>query len=101
MKYVVLRLRRTRNPDVVAVELLERFLRDAEEHGVTVLLAGVRPNLAKILRNLHFAEWLPVDRIYPEKEEVHSATLDAVRHACRLLSNESRTDEREAVYYLV
>jgi sulfate permease, SulP family len=101
VKYVVLRVRRTRNPDVVAVELLEWFLRDAEKHGVTVLLAGVRPNLAKILRNLHFAEWLPVDRIYPEQEEVYSATLDAVRHACRLLSNENRTDEREAVYYLV
>ena len=99
--YVVLRLRRTRNPDVVAIEHLEKFLRDAEKRGVTVLLAGVRPNLAKILRNVHFNEWLPTDRIYPEKEEIYSATLNAVRHACRVLTREDKTDEKEAVYYLV
>jgi SulP family sulfate permease len=99
IKYVVLRLRRTRNPDVVAIEHLEHFLRDAEKRGVTVLLAGVRPNLAKILRNVHFNEWLPEDRIYPEKDEKFSATLNAVRHAYRLLNQERKSDE--AAYYLV
>ena len=69
IKYVILRLRRIRNPDVVAVEHLEHFLRDSQPRGVTVLLAGVRPNLAKILRNLHFDKWLPVNRVYPEQEE--------------------------------
>jgi SulP family sulfate permease len=101
IKHVVLRLRRARTPDVVAIEHLERFLRDAEKRGVTVLLAGVRPSLAKILRNVHFHEWLPPDRIFPEKEEKFSATLSAVRHAYRLLSEESKTEEKEAVYYLV
>src|ERR1700722_4151302 len=101
IKYVVLRLRRTRTPDVVAIEHLERFLRDAEKHGVTVLLAGVRPNLAKILRNVHFNEWLPADRIYPEKDEKFSATLNAVRHAYRLLNQERTDEEKEAAYYLV
>jgi SulP family sulfate permease len=101
IKYVVLRLRRTRTPDVVAIEHLERFLRDAEKRGVTVLLAGVRPNLAKILRNVRFNEWLPANRIYPEKDETFSATLNAVRHAYRLLNQESKREEKEAVYYLV
>jgi SulP family sulfate permease len=101
IKYLVLRLRRTRNPDVVAIEHLEHFLRDAEKRGVTVLLAGVRPSLAKILRNVHFNEWLPANRIYTEKDEKYSATLSAVRDACRLLSRESETEEQEAVYYLV
>lgn len=101
IKYVVLRLRRTRNPDVVAVEHLERFLRDADERGVTVLLAGVRPSLAKILRNVRSDEWFPGDRIYPEKEENHSATLNAVRDAYKLLSQENETERKEAVYYLV
>ena len=101
IKYVILRLRRIRNPDVVAVEQLEHFLRDSQQHGVTVLLAGVRPNLAKILRNLHFDKWLPVDRVYPERAEVHSATLNAVRHACSLLNEDGATNERDAVYYLV
>jgi sulfate permease, SulP family len=99
IKYVVLRLRRTRAPDVVAIEHLEHFLRDAEKRGVTVLLAAVRPGLAKILRNVHFHEWLPADRIYPEKDEDFSATLEAVRHAYRLLNQESKSEE--AVYYLV
>jgi SulP family sulfate permease len=101
IKYVVLRLRRTRTPDVVAIEHLERFLRDAEKRGVTVLLAGVRPNLAEILRNVRFNEWLPPDRIYPEKDETFSATLNAVRHAYRLLNQGSKLEEKEAVYYLV
>jgi sulfate permease, SulP family len=101
VKYVVLRLRRTRTPDVVAIEHLERFLRDAEKRGVTVLLAGVRPNLVKILRNVRFDEWLPADRIYPEKDETFSATLNAVRHAYRLLNQGSKLEEKEAVYYLV
>lgn len=101
IKYIVLRLRRTRNPDLVAVDHLERFLRDSENQGVTVLLAGVRPDLAKILGNLHFDKWLPADRIYTEKEEVYSATLDAVRRACMLLNQDGQTKESEAVYYLV
>jgi len=101
IKYVVLRLRRSRNPDVVAIEHLEQFLRDAAKRCVTVLLAGVRPNLAKILRNVGFNEWLPADRIYPEKEEIYSATLNAVRHAYQFLNQEDKNAEREAVYYLV
>jgi sulfate permease, SulP family len=101
IKYVVLRLRRTRTPDVVAIEHLERFLRDAEKRGVIVLLAGVRPNLAKILRNVHFSEWLPADRLFPEKDESFSATLNAVRQAYRLLNQELKSADNEAVYYLV
>jgi hypothetical protein len=59
------------------------------------------PNLAKILSNVHFNEWLPADRIYFEEEEVYSATLNAVRHAYRLLNQARRTEDREAVYYLI
>jgi sulfate permease, SulP family len=101
IKYVVLRLRRVRNPDVVAVEHLEYFLRDAEKRGVTVLLAGVRPNLANILRNVQFYKWLPPERIYAENEEDYSATLNAVRDAYRLLGQENKTGEKDAAYYLV
>jgi sulfate permease, SulP family len=101
IKYVVLRLRRSRNPDVVAIEHLEHFLRDAEKRGVIVLLAGVRSNLANILRNVEFNKWLPADRIYPETGEKFSATLDAVRHAYGLLNQETESKEKEAAYYLV
>ncbi len=105
--FLVLRLRRTRNPDVVAVEHLEHFLREADRQGLTVLLAGVRDDLAKILRNLRFEDWLPDDRIYPEEDRQYSATLRAVRHAYQLLHQKSPVDaakillDREAMYYLV
>ena len=85
----------------MAIEHLEHFLRDAEKRDVTVLLAGVRPDLARILGNVHFNEWLPEDRIYPEKDEEFSATLNAVRHAYRLLNQKRKSEDREAVYYLV
>jgi SulP family sulfate permease len=111
IKYVVLRLRRTRNPDVVAVEHLEHFLHEAEKLGVTVLLAGLRPDFVKILKNARFKDWLPSDRIFPEEDKVFSATLRAVRYAYQLLnlSKEAGTEhtepanhgEKEPVYYLV
>ncbi len=85
IRYIVLRLRRARNPDMVAVEHLERFLREAARLGVTVLLAGVRPEFAKVLDNVQFKNWLPQDRIFPEEHEIYTATLRAVRYAYQLL----------------
>jgi sulfate permease, SulP family len=73
---------------------------DANKRGVTVLLAGVHPQLSTILHNVRF-QWLPADRIYPEKEDVYSATLDAVRHAYTLLSRSDGVKEEKAAYYLV
>ncbi len=105
-KVLVLRLRRTRNPDVVAIEHLEHFLHEADKRGLTVLLAGVRPDLAAILRNSRFEDWLPLDRVFPEEGERYSATLRAVRHAYRLLGRSGPDEgpsavEKEAAYYLV
>jgi SulP family sulfate permease len=114
IRHVVLRFRRARNPDAGAIEHLERFLRDANAQGVTVLLAGVRPDFVKILRNVRIGRWFPTDHIFPEEDQNFSATLRAVRYANQLASqsgerngaNEADTrtapDEGEkAVYYLV
>jgi sulfate permease, SulP family len=108
IQYVVLRVRRTRNPDVVAIERLEQFLRDAEKRGVTVLLAGLTPKFDKILRNVEFQQWLPADRLFPEEDGKYSATLRAVRHAYELLrerdgptKRKSAITDDEASYYLV
>ena len=65
-----------------------------------MLLAGVHPQLETILRNVRFHEWLPADCIYPEKEDLYSATLTAVRHAYTLLSRTDGAKEQKAVYYL-
>ena len=42
-----------------------------------MLLAGVQPQLETILRNVRFHEWLSADCIYPEKEDVYSASAKA------------------------
>ncbi len=104
---LVLRLRRTRNPDMVAVEHLERFLRESDRRGLTVLLAGVREDLEKMMRNLEFEDWLPEDRIFPEEARKYSATMRAVRHAHELANQKNPVDsaskqsDNDATYYLI
>jgi SulP family sulfate permease len=89
ISFVVLRLKRTRNPDMVSLERFDHFLHDMEKCGVTVLLCGVRPAFAKAMANLHFQDWLPADRVFPEEEEKFSSTLKAVRHVYELLQKNS------------
>jgi sulfate permease, SulP family len=107
--FVVLRLKRTRNPDMVCLERIEHFLRDAEKMGVTVLLAGVRPDFAQGLNNLRFYDWFPADQVFREEDETYSATLHAVRTARELARRSSPIhqthpgddDITDPLYYLV
>jgi SulP family sulfate permease len=111
IKFIVLRLKRVRNPDVVCLERIEHFLHDMAARGVTVLLAGVRPDFLTAIKNLGFDTWLPADRIFPEEEDDYSATLNAVRYAYELLGDANacphctKAEEVESVkpklYYLV
>jgi sulfate permease, SulP family len=66
--------------------------------GVTVLLAGVRPDFMKILKNVGINKWFPPENIFPEEDRMFSATLRAVRHAHRLSAS---GHAQEATYYLV
>jgi SulP family sulfate permease len=99
IRYIVLRVKRTRNPDVVVLERLEHFLRASEARGVTVLLAGVRADLSQGIKNLRFGEWLPADRIFYEEDRLYSATLKAVRHAHQLMGWQaaSRPGQKERI----
>ncbi|EEA00810.1 sulphate transporter [Burkholderia sp. H160] len=111
VRYLVLRVKRVRNPDVVCIERLEHFLHDAQRDGLVVLLAGLRPALRKVLGNLRFNEWYPADRFFPEEDETWSATVRAVRYAYTQLGErntcahcaERVQAERSAddLYYLV
>jgi SulP family sulfate permease len=86
LRVIVLRVKRTRNPDIVCMERLQHFVVEMEALGITVLLCGVRPDFAQAMHNLHFHDWLPADRIFPENAAVlGSATLSAVRRAYELL----------------
>jgi sulfate permease, SulP family len=110
--FIVLRLKRMRNPDVVCLERIEHFFKDAENNGITVLLAGVRPDFLQAITRLHIQDWYPQDHIFPEEgDDTDSATLKAVRCAYRLLGDDNKcnhcrqsepVESREvSLYYLV
>ena len=110
VKFVVLRLKRVRHPDVVCIERLEHFLREESERGVTVLLAGVRSDTLTVLGNVGFRKWFPDEHVFPEEDEEFSATLKAVRYAHNELAEQrlrapfvaapEKTEHTE-LYYLV
>jgi SulP family sulfate permease len=96
----VFRVKRVRNLDAVSLEKLEHILRDAQGEGMTVLLAGIRPDLGRCMERLRFARWFPTERWFSEEERVQdAATLKAVRHAYRMLGIERPADS--VAYYLV
>ena len=107
---VVVRLKRTRNPDMVCLERLQHFIEDLKTKGITVLLCGIRPDLTKAMNNLGFSSWLPSDQVFPEEDDKDSATLKAVRHAyslvventCAHCQEKQLEDARQLkLYYLV
>jgi SulP family sulfate permease len=109
-RFIVLRLRRSRHPDVVAIEQLDQFLRDARQAGNTVLLAGLSPEFVKIMENVGLTRRIEADRVFPEDEREYSATLRAVRHAYVMIRAQSRgtlaedavaQEPETPVYYLV
>jgi SulP family sulfate permease len=108
VRVVVLRLKRVRNPDAVCLVLIESFLERLEARGVTVLLCGVRDDLAKVLRSSGL-EARVKGRLFLEVPGLSSSTLEAVRHAYDLLGGDlcptcPRRDEaagREGWYYMI
>jgi SulP family sulfate permease len=88
---VVLRLRRTRNPDLVCMERLEHFLRELNGRSVPVLLSGVRPDLERAMHNLDFPAWFPADRTFVSNPSAPgSSTILAVRRAYELAAPSAR-----------
>lgn len=90
IKAVVLRLKRVRNPDAAALEVLDVFLKEASRDGLVVFLAGVRPELHAALDRLGIITRVGADFIFPEEEKDYSATLGAIRAAHARLASEER-----------
>lgn len=101
VKALVLRLKRVRNPDAVALEVLDVFLKDAQRAGLAVFLAGLRPEVQAALERIGVAERLGEEFIFPEQEKTYSATLDAIRAAYDGLEDQKGDDARAPAYYLV
>jgi sulfate permease, SulP family len=107
-RVLILRLKRTRNPDMVCLEMLQQFLEDMQDRKVPVLLCGIRPDFEQALRNLRFHHWLPSDYVFLEDVTMGSSTLKAVRRAYELLGDDlcitcPRRDQREKQdwYYMI
>jgi sulfate permease, SulP family len=111
LRIIVLRVKRTRNPDIVCMERLQHFIIEMKEKGVPVLLCGVRPDFAQAMKNLRFHEFLPQEHVFfEEPKHVGSATLAAVRYAYELLGEDTcehcprrtpREPDRETFYYQI
>jgi sulfate permease, SulP family len=107
---IVVRLKRTRNPDLVCLERLQHFIKDMKAGGIMVLLCGVRGDLAKAIKNMGFSNSLAPSQVFPEEDEKDSATIKAVRHAYGLIKKnncdhckqkELRETAQDKLYYLV
>ncbi len=106
VRVIVMRLKRTRNADMVCLERLLQFLEDMQHQSVAVLLCGVRQDFADALARLDSQRLLPADRIFLETgklgsiesrltlwaagghEEHQSSTVRAIRRAYELLGDD-------------
>ncbi|CAN2536122.1 hypothetical+protein [Methylocapsa aurea] len=93
-------MKRVRNPDAVALEVLDHFLSEARSEEVTVLLAGVRCDVLAALERMRIPDRHPRELIFPEEKTDFSETLDAVR-AAQALASPTKGREARVGYYLV
>lgn len=107
-RVLILRLKRTRNPDMVCLEMLQQFLEEMQDRKVPVLLCGIRADFEQALRNLRFHHWLPQEYVFLEGASTGSSTLHAVRRAYELLGDDlcatcPRRDasEKQEWYYMI
>lgn len=83
-RVVVLRLKRARNADAVAMTELHEFALRLKARNVHVLMCGVSPDLLKIMRHVGLVEELG-ERIFPEQPIRKTSTVRAVEHAYTLI----------------
>jgi SulP family sulfate permease len=85
VRAIVLRVKRTRNPDAVCLSLLEQFVKRMQACQTVVILCGVRPDLGRALRATGLEALLGREQIFHEGPVLISSTLEAVRRAYELL----------------
>ncbi|HMK89808.1 MAG TPA: SulP family inorganic anion transporter [Methylocystis sp.] len=100
LRHIVLRLKRVRNPDMVSLEHLEHFLKQAQTSGLDVWLAGVKPDLLESFARLEFPNWLAKNRVFPQGADEDSATLAAIRGVRAEIAAE-KGEGADKLYYLV
>jgi sulfate permease, SulP family len=90
VRVVVMRLKRIRNPDAVCMGILERFIDQMHNDGVTVLFCGVRPDLMKVFQSSGLAQRLGPDRlfVFEETGKFWTSTLEAIQFAYQLIGDD-------------
>ena len=110
MKVVILRMKRVRNPDAVCLSLLDRFVKRIKARQITVLLCGVRRDLARTLHDTGLETSVGSEHIFRELPSIWSSTLDAIRYGYDLLGKDlcatcPRRNEipsgKESWYYMI
>ena len=99
--HLVVRLKRARTPDLVAIERLDNFLHEARLAGLTVLLAGVQPELFSSIERAGLVETLGIEHVFREEDKVYSATLKAIRRAHEMIGIRRSLRNRGRSLYLV
>jgi len=84
-RVVILRVKRARNPDAVGLSLLEQFLADMKERGVTVLLCGVRQDMLTVLTRAGTTRRIGDKNLFVEQPVRQTSTHQAVLYAYSLI----------------
>lgn len=89
-RVVVLRLKRARNADAVAITELQEFALRLKARNVHVLMCGVSPDLHAIMKRVGMTKELG-ERIFLEQPSRKTSVLRAVEHAYTLVGRRCAT----------
>ncbi|MEE9282194.1 MAG: SulP family inorganic anion transporter [Myxococcota bacterium] len=81
---VVLRLKRTLSVDSTVLSVLDQFIRDMQGRGASVLLCGVRPELALRLRRYGLVDLLGEEGLFESEPGIFVSARRALARAHRL-----------------
>ncbi len=110
IRIIVLRMKRVRNPDGVCLGLLDGFIKRMQARQITLLLCGVRRDLARTFRSTGLEARLGPEQIFRETPSVWTSTLEAIRHAYQLLGSDlcstcprrnETANEKGSWYYMI
>jgi len=101
VKALVLRLKRVRNPDAVALAVIDIFVRDAQKQGDADLPRRSEAGDRAALGRIGVLQRLGEEFIFPEQEKDYSATLNAIRAALNNVEDRAQDDKHSPNYYLV
>jgi sulfate permease, SulP family len=90
VRVVVMRLKRIRNPDAVCMGILERFIDQMHNDGITALFCGVRPDLMKVFNSSGLAGRLGPERlfVFEETGKFWTSTLEAIQFAYKVIGDD-------------